>query len=719
MIFCHITSFRRAVRLALGGGILALATVLASAQLPESTGRDRAAHDAAQAQSPGAAAGPAETRKPMSLLDIAELPRVLDPQLSPNGRFVVYMLTHADWNAGRAIGHLWRQDTRGGAPMQLTFGAGGDTPGTVRWAPNGATLLFIRDGQIQLLPAEGGEPRALTRHATGVSTPSWSPDGTLIYFVAPDGRTTDERDRDRRKDDVYALDENVKTRHLWSVTVATGAEKQITSGDLSDLSYRLSSDGSLLVVERAPTPLEDDRHRAELWTMDRRGANARALTQNDIEEIQPEISPDQSQILFLAETNEKLEPYYNSNLFVMSASGGTPRLLLPGLPHAIDQASWAPDGASILAVANMGVHSEIIQIDMATKEWKALTAGDHFIPPTWSVVPSAGQMVFQFDEPARFGDAWTLPIPASRDAALAAPVRVTGAFDTLDRRFALPRQEKISWKGADGETIEGLLFYPIDYAAGRRYPLVVQMHGGPSESDKFGAGPGLLLNYFPVLAARGYAVLRPNYRGSTGYGNAFYRDVVGGYFRNMHLDVLAGVDALIKQGIADPDRLVVMGWSAGGHLTNKLITTTTRFKAASSGAGVADWTSMYAQTDTRRNRMVWFGGTPWQKNAPMAMFWDNSPLKDVADAKTPTLFFVGENDVRVPLAQSIEMYRALKSHNVPTHLYVAPREGHQWTELRHQIFKANTELAWFERYALGRTTYVPEQAPGDDSTSPK
>ena len=130
-------------------------------------------------------------------------------------------------------------------------------------------------------------------------------------------------------------------------------------------------------------------------------------------------------------------------------------------------------------------------------------------------------MVFQFDEPTRFGDVWTLAIPATRTAAAAAPVRVTGAFDALDRTFALPRQEKVSWKGADGTTIEGLLFYPTDYVAGRRYPLVVQMHGGPADSDKFGAGPGLLLNYFPVLTGHGYAVLRPNYRGSTGYGNAF------------------------------------------------------------------------------------------------------------------------------------------------------------------------------------------------------
>jgi len=364
----------------------------------------------------------------------------------------------------------------------------------------------------------------------------------------------------------------------------------------------------------------------------------------------------------------------------------------------------------ILAVVNMGVHSEIIQIDVAGRRWKPLTNGEHYIPPTWSVVPSAGRMVFQFDEPTRFGDVWTLAIPTSRTEAGAAPVRVTGAFDSLDR-FALPRQEKVSWKSADGTTIEGLLFYPTDYVAGRRYPLVVQMHGGPADSDKFGAGAGLLLSYFPVLTGRGYAVFRPNYRGSTGYGNAFYRDVVGGYFKNMHLDVMTGVDFLIRRGIADPDRLIAMGWSAGGHLTNKLVTTTTRFKAASSGAGVADWASMYAQSDARANRTPWFGGTPWQKNAPIAMFWNHSPLKDASNVRTPTLFFVGESDARVPLAQSIEMYRALKSNGVPTHLYVAPREGHQWVELRHQIFKANVEMAWFERYALGRTTYVPEEPP--------
>ncbi len=647
----------------------------------------------------------------MTLLDLADVRRVVGPQLSPDGRSVAYMLSHPDWNAGRPVYHLWRQDTRGGPPVPLTSGGNGETPGTVRWAPDGASLLFIRAGQILRIPAEGGDPRPLTRHATNVTEPRWSPDGGTVYFLASDARTDDERDRLQRRDDVYALDENYKPRHLWSVAVASGAEKQLTSGESYVSSYNLSVDGSVIVFERAPTPLEDDKHLGEVWLMDASGANARRLTHNNVDETQPELSPDKSQILFLSQTNERFEAYFNWNLFVLPAGGGTPRPVLPDFPYAIDQASWAPDGASILAVANMGVHSEVIHIDVATRQWKALTSGEHYIPPGWNVVPAAGRMVFQFDEPTRFGDVWTLAIPERRSAAVDMPVRVTGVFDALGRTFALPRQEKISWKSTDGETIEGLVFYPIDYVAGRRYPLVVQMHGGPSESDKFGAGPGLVLNYFPVLAARGYVLLRPNFRGSTGYGNAFYRDVIGEYFRHMHLDVLTGVDALIRLGVADPDRLIAMGWSAGAHLTNKLITVTTRFKAASAGAGVSDWISMHAQSDQRTSRALWFGGTPWQADAPFLNFWNNSPVKDAARAKTPTLFFVGDSDTRVPMAQSVEMYRALKSHGVPTHLYVAPREGHQWTELRHEIFKANTELAWFERYALGRTTYVPEQAP--------
>jgi dipeptidyl aminopeptidase/acylaminoacyl peptidase len=335
-----------------------------------------------------------------------------------------------------------------------------------------------------------------------------------------------------------------------------------------------------------------------------------------------------------------------------------------------------------------------------------MTDGAHYIPPGWSVVPSAGKIVFQLDEPTRFGDVWTLPI----DVAPAAPTRVTSRFDTLERDYAVPRQERAEWKGADGTTIEGVVFYPADYRPGQRYPLVVQLHGGPMESDKFGIGAGATLHYVPVLTGKGYVVLRPNYRGSIGYGAAFVRDVVDGYFHQMVPDVLNGVDALIARGVADPDRLVLMGWSAGGTLVDKIVTTTDRFKVASSGSGIANWISLYGQTDSTSFRRTWFGGTPWRKNAPFDLFWNNSPIKDVANVRTPMLFFAGESDTRVPMVQSVEMYRALKSLAVPTQLLIAPNEGHQWGALAHLLRKANTELEWFEKYA-NRRSYVWEKPP--------
>lgn len=657
----------------------------------------------------------AQVRRPLTLVDLAEMPRLLDPQLSPDGRFVVYTLARADWKANRPVGQIWRQAVAGGQPEQLTRSEMGVVP-SVRWSPDGKSMLFLASSgdagtQIYQLPAEGGDAKQLTRHATGVSQAAWSPDGSAIYFLASDARTPDERERDRLRDDVYAFEENFKQRHLWKVSVAGDAEEKLTDGAWSVLAYRPSRDGRQIVVHRAPTPLADDSARSEIWVMGAGGGSARALTNNAVEEIEGELSPDGTQLLFLAEANERMEPFHGSRLFLIPARGGTPQALLKNFSYAIERASWRPDGLAILAVVNMGLHSEIFSIDLATRRARALTGGRHAVL-FWSAVPAAGRMIFQFDEPTRLGDAWTLPFGGET------PTRVTGVYDGLDPGFQLPRQERVAWKGADGVTVEGLLFYPIGYESGRRYPLVVQLHGGPHESDKFGYGPYFIMNYVPVLTAKGYAVLRPNYRGSTGYGDGFLRDVVGTYFKNMHTDVLAGVDALVRQGVADPDRLAVMGVSAGGHLTNKLITITTRFKAASATAGAANWISMFAQTDTRTSRSEWFGGTPWQANAPIDVFWNNSPVKDAARVKTPTLLIVGEEDMRVPMMQSVEMYRALRAGGVPSRLIVAPREPHQWGELRHQLYKANVELEWFERYVNGRT-YSWERVPTDAPASPK
>lgn len=652
----------------------------------------------------------AQGRRPMSLVNLAELPRLQDVQLSPDGRFISYQLARADWKANRLVAHLFRQPVSGGTALQLTQGDAGES--TARWSPDGRTLLFLSRGesglQVFLVSADGGPPRQLTRHITGVYggfPPAWTPDGSAIYFLAAEAQPDLDRERARLRDDLYAFEEDHLQRHLWKVTAAGGIEQRITEGPFSVLSFQLSKDGSRIAAQRAPSPLVEDSYRGEVWTTDALGGAARVLTSNQVEEFEPQFSPDNSRLLFIAEASARMEPYYTSSLFVVASGGGSPRRLLPDFSYEIEHAAWAPDGRSIFVVANMGVHSEIFQVELASERARALTSGDHSIQ-FWTLSPTAGKMAFQIDEPTRLGDAWTLPLSGG------SPIRITGVYDSWTKEFEIPRQEKVSWRSVDGTTVEGLLYYPLGHKTGQRVPLIVQLHGGPQDSDKFGYGSGVLMNYVPVLTGRGYAVFRPNYRGSTGYGDRFLRDVVGNYFKNMHLDVMSGVELLIQRGIVDGDRMGLMGWSAGGHLTNKLLTFTPRFKAASSSAGVANWVSLFAVSDVRAGRTEWFGGLPWGPGASPDTFWNASPLKDSGNIRTPTLFIAGENDGRVPLSQSIEMFRALKANGIPTRLLVAPREGHQWGELRHQLAKANAELEWFERYVMERP-YVWERAPGD------
>ena len=251
------------------------------------------------------------------------------------------------------------------------------------------------------------------------------------------------------------------------------------------MSYRLSRDGTRVAVHRMPSPLPLDNARSEVWIMDASGERPIRLTDNGVEEGEAEISPDGSQVLFVAEANQRFEPYHNATLFLVPAAGGMPRPVIPDFPHYVDRATWAPDGRSILIVAQMGVHSEMFQIDLATRTARQLTSGRHSIPaapaPVWNLAPGPGRLVFLFDEPSRFGDVWTLALTPG-----AQPARVTGVYDGVERTFRLPRQERIEWKSSDGAAIEGLLFYPLDYTAGRRYPLVVQIHGGPGDADRFG-----------------------------------------------------------------------------------------------------------------------------------------------------------------------------------------------------------------------------------------
>ncbi len=645
----------------------------------------------------------------MTIVDLIEVPSVGSPRLSPDGAQLLYTRSDAHWKDNARTTHIHRVNTDGTGDIRLTNGEHGES--SPLWSPDGAHIAFLaRRGaapfqQIQLMRASGGEAAPLTEHPTSVQRFAFSPDGAHIFFLAQDPKTAEEKRKDDLQDDVFAFDEDYKQRHLWRVAVREGAPveaERITGGDFSVLGFQLSDDGARIAHHRAPTPLLDNSDEGEVWIMDADGENALRLTDNTVIERGARLSPDGSQVLFVSASSADFETYFNGNLFVVPASGGPARILFEDFPHEVNGADWAADG-SLYLTANTGVRSQLFHAASEDATPRALTEGDHALSG-WNFARAAGQHVFGRNTPTNAGDIHLLPSDGGQR------VKVTSAFDYLDETFRLPRQEAIRWAGEDGTEVEGLVYYPLDYRKGDRYPLVVQTHGGPRSSDKFGFGRWS--SYVPVLTARGYMVFKPNYRGSTGYGDEFLRDMVGHYFNQAHLDVMAGVDALIERGMVDGGRMAKMGWSAGGHMTNKIITHTTRFKAASSGAGAVNWISMYGQSDVRHPRTPWFGGTPWQEDAPIDVYWGNSPLKDIYRVTTPTIVLVGENDARVPAPQSVELYRALKTNGVDTHLYMAPREGHGFRELRHQLFKVNVELDWFERHVRG-IEYEWESAPGD------
>ncbi|MEO0607711.1 MAG: prolyl oligopeptidase family serine peptidase, partial [Pseudomonadota bacterium] len=425
-------------------------------------------------------------------------------------------------------------------------------------------------------------------------------------------------------------------------------------------------------------------------------------TGNRSSESQPRLSPDGSRIAFIASVNQAGEPYYEPKVFVLGETS-PPQRLLGQLPMEALDLAWDASGDGLFLLGNTGLVTNLYHLTLETGALEQLTNGEHTLQD-WRYNPDTDTHLARFETAASPGEIF---IMSSRADGFRP---VTGVYADWPETYQLPRQERFTWRGRRGARIEGLLVYPLNYQPGKAYPLVTITHGGPRNSARFGSWH--ITRYLPVLAAEGYMVLLPNHRGSSGYGDRFVRDMFGAYFRNAHHDVMDGIDALIERGLVDPDRLVKMGWSAGGHMVNKLITHTDRFAAASSGAGVAEWRSLHGESDLRFSRQYMFGGEPFGRQPPLRQYNRDSPLNRAWKVSTPTLFFVGENDVRVPPTQSILMYRAVEATGTPTVLFQAEDEPHTFRKPGHQLFKINTELSWFARFALREayTKDLPEEA---------
>ncbi len=691
-------------------------------------------------------AAQAPVKRPMTFMDVMELRSAGSGAISPDGQWVLYTLQTLNWKEGRRFTDIWIAPTDGSAePRQMTFTADKDES-RPEWARDSRHFAFLsnRDGkqQVYLMRTDGGEarkvsdakdginafsfsrdgrwlafsagkpeerqiwfvslqnaeakPEQLTKHETPVRNWAWSPDSSRIFFTAPEALDKDNLKRREKKFDVRIVDEPEPPSHLWSVTIADKSEKRWTSDHGYGVrSFTISKDSRWLAFQSAST----DRHtglidlETEVYLVNLSSGAIRRVTVNEVGEGGLSFSPDSRWLIYRAE--DEYTRGRNNKLYLVPVSGGSVRKLLGAWDASIGSATWSADSKTLYFTVGLGVNQQLFSVSIE---------GDASRPE--QITDQTGVISGGFDhETGYFLLSRTTPQQPSdyyvaRPAEVADPARWTRVSIANPQlaEFQLGAYETIRWKSTDGQTVEGILIKPLGYEAGKRYPLIVQIHGGPAAAylNSFSGSYG---TYVHIYAANGYAVFQPNYRGSDNYGERFRMQIAGDYFRQAFDDIMTGVDYLIAQGIADPDKLGMMGWSAGGHWSNWTLTHTDRFKAISSGAGAVNWISMYAQTDVQAPREFYFKGKPWEN---FEHYWDVSPLKYITNAKTPTLIHVGEADQRVPKPQSDELHMALKKLGVPTEYIVYPGMPHGITNPRYQLVKMVAEFNWFEKWIRGK-----------------
>ena len=641
--------------------------------------------------------------------------RIGSVQVSPDGKQVVFTVREAVLDGGRSEYRTHLQLTHvGGEPShQLTHGDKScDDP---QWSPNGRWIAFVsaRVGKknLWILPADGGEAFQLTECKSDIGSFRWSPLGQSLAFTAIDGPSEEEEHNSKEKNDARVVDECVKLNRLHVVDFVPSGKhplpsRHLTTGTLSIVSearagrsgYDWSPDGTTLVVSHAKSPRPDDWGSADISLVDAISGVVKPLVATSRAETSPLFSPDGRLIAY---TSSDDPPSWGGtrNVHVIPVSGGPSTMLADtsdGFGRYSELVGWSSDGKQIYFTEARGTCLRLISLPLVGPPEEVSRWGHPF---TYGMSLSG----FSLNSTRTyFGFGWEkldMPPEAYISAAKSfEPISVSQIHRDLPRP-PMPTTEVIHWKSTDNREIEGLLTYPVDRKPGTRYPLLLVIHGGPMGvfTQTFDGTAGT----YPIaaFASRGYAVLRPNPRGSSGYGKEFryanYGDWGGGDYR----DILTGVDHVIDLGVADPDRLGVMGWSYGGFMTSWIITTSKRFQAASVGAGVTNLVSFTGTSDIPGFLPDYFRGEFWDQSDS---YRSHSPMFHIKNVTTPTLIQHGERDERVPLSQGQELYNALKRQGCQTKMVIYPRTPHSIEEPRLLLDCMNRNLEWFDQY-VGKT----------------
>ena len=656
-----------------------------------------------------AAAQPA--RRPLTLDDYARVVTPGDPQRSPDGEWVAYTVTTIDAAKHRPNTDLWMAKWDGSAQVPLTSSPDNET--SPRWSPDGKYLAFLasrgsdddkkQGAQIWLLPRLGGEAQKVSDVKGGVSDIQWSPDSTRLAFVMSDVNPADDPETmegwKRKTTPPIVIDryhfkedrEGYLTRHYTHLGVfdlATRTATAITAGQADDHAPSWSPDGTRLAfLSKRAHPDPDRTNNDDVWVVDAKaGATPRQMTNTPQAEAgRPVWSPDGSRLAILVGDDDTHYAYELHKLAVVAANapGPTaPRFLSPGLDRAVSNPSWSKDGLRVSFLLEDDRSQYAASVPAEGGPARRFT--------TDGMVVSALSPVSQGVDrhAAVLSTSNTLPEVWALDGG--APRKLSHHNEALQNELQLVIAEGVTSTSRDGTEVHSLLMKPVGYVAGRAYPMVVYIHGGPNGQDEHSFS-----FTHQWLAASGYVVLSPNYRGSSGRGERFQKAIHADWGHLEVVDVLGAVDAVVKQGLADPARLGIGGWSYGGITTNSTIAADTRFKAAVSGAGSALQTSMYGIDQYTMQYDVEIG-PPWKARDRWLQI--SSAFFNADRIRTPTLFMGGEKDFNVPIAGSEQMYQALKTLGVDTQLVIYPGQFHGLTTPSYERDRLQRYADWYGKY---------------------
>ena len=690
---------------------LSLAVMLTVAPLG-AAGQETHSKPETAPKQPAVAAHNKDGKKLFSAGDILRVARVSAPRISPDGARVAYLVSsikgkEADsaekaGDLGKFVSQLWVVPTAGPASAARQFTRGEKSASNPKWSPDGRILAFTKEGgeekdahsQVWFLYADGGEAWQVTKHKSGVGGYEFSPDGKILLLTATVPETADQEKRKKDKDDAVVVDHDLKMEHLWTWDIATGDEKQITHGDFTVSDARWSPDGAHITFTTNPTPLADDSSLQTAWVLDVAAGKQRKLieTKDATHTHTARWSPDGKWIAFLSTAGDDI---YQQNLSVVNAEGGEPRKLMGSFELNAEEPLWAPDGKTIYFSTTDHETEEVFAADVAAASVRRLTDKPGVLSLS-AIDAKSGTAV------------GTLADPKHPDEVFRSDLRFSSIEPLTNHNawladYALGDTEVIRWKSTkDGMEIDGIVTKPVDYDPSRKAPFLLNPHGGPTGAS--------LLSFSlaaQVMAANGYMVLQPNFRGSIGRGEKFTRANQNDWGNGDYKDDMSGVQAIVDRGWADPDRLGAFGWSYGGYMTFWIDTQTDRFKAISPGAGLPDLYSMYSQSDIHRYMRQYFSQkAPWDN---FQEYWDHSPMKFVNNVKTPTMILHGQSDTRVPNPQSEEFYRALLERHVPVEYVVYPRENHGFTEPRHLVDRLQRYLVFFGKYLNNAPVTEPKE----------